>query len=88
MYLTFSKTNGSTYVYIREYVGRQAFKTTTERTLAGLGRVEVAMMKIAFWKAHESLVPEELKNKGVTITELNEFEKKIQEKTKGMLLAI
>ena len=79
MYLTRTKSNGSTYYYLAEYRKREKHTTRKEAYLYSFGRFDKAMKKIEMWIKYPVVFPEELIDMELGVDDAKGWIKKIIE---------
>lgn len=79
-WLTTINSNGSTYVYLLEYVGEQEFKRSREQIVYKFGRIEVALKEMEFWYKFDIFFPDDLRKMGYDRKNLNEWIKQLEKK--------
>lgn len=81
-YLSKVKSNGNTYVYLAEYIGKQQYSRRRERHIYSFGRLDVALRNLEIWKAVPSMFPKELSALGYGIRNVeNLLKEATREKT-------
>lgn len=70
MFISYVTSKGNQYIYLYEYCNSES---KTKQSLYGFGRKEVAIKNMRKWKREFSLFPQELRDFGCTMKDLNDW---------------